>query len=140
MKVEGPFPLRATAPRRRSSAAAGGSPFVDALPAEPAPSAPMGGRPTTAIGAVDALFTIQEHDSAAGRRKRACARAAGLLDSLDDLRHALLLGVLPERELSDLARAIGERREAGTDPGLDEVLDEIDLRVQVELAKFAATP
>ena len=48
---------------------------------------------------------------------------------------ALLDGGDPRDALGALARTAAEARERGDEPGLDDVLDQIDLRAAVELAK-----
>ena len=53
------------------------------------------------------------------------------------IRHALLSGGLPESRLNALSQVVQSRREEVDDPRLVEILDEIDLRAQVELAKLS---
>jgi hypothetical protein len=135
MRIEWTPPLRRTATVRRESkaGAANDGPFATALSGEqqPAPAA----APTT-VSALDTLLTVQEiPDTIAGRR-RAVQRGDALLDRLEDVRLALLTGVLPRERLEQLARLAGTSRATITDPRLSAVLDEIDLRVAVELAKL----
>jgi hypothetical protein len=135
MRIEWTPPLRRTATVRRESKAGAPNdgPFATALSAEqpPAPAA----APTT-VSALDTLLTVQEiPDTIAGRR-RAVQRGDALLDRLEDVRLALLTGVLPRERLEQLARLAGTSRATITDPRLSAVLDEIDLRVAVELAKL----
>jgi hypothetical protein len=63
-------------------------------------------------------------------------RGATLLDRLDELRLGLLAGVLPRERLDELARTARTARETVDDPRLSLILDDIDLRVAVELAKL----
>ena len=135
MRIEWTPPLRRTATVRRESkaGAANDGPFATALSGEqpPAPAA----APTT-VSALDTLLTVQEiPDTIAGRR-RAVQRGDALLDRLEDVRLALLTGVLPRERLEQLARLAGTSRATIADPRLSAVLDEIDLRVAVELAKL----
>jgi len=135
MRIEWTPPLRRTATVRRESKAGAPNdgPFATALSGEqsPAPAA----APTT-VSALDTLLTVQEiPDTVAGRR-RAVQRGEALLDRLEDVRLALLTGVLPRERLEQLARLAGTSRATITDPRLSAVLDEIDLRVAVELAKL----
>jgi hypothetical protein len=48
----------------------------------------------------------------------------------------LLEGVVSESTLKKLAGLINVKREDFVDPGLSQVLDDIDLRARVELAKL----
>ncbi|HEY4586458.1 MAG TPA: flagellar assembly protein FliX, partial [Brevundimonas sp.] len=66
---------------------------------------------------------------------RAIRRGSSLLDRLDELKLALLGGQDGAAALSRLARDIGEQRDEEAEPGLTAVLDQIDLRASVELAK-----
>jgi hypothetical protein len=58
------------------------------------------------------------------------------LNKLDDLRLDLLTGGLSKNKLLRLSEVVNSRRPEIEDPRLNEILDEIDLRAQVELAKF----
>ncbi len=82
------------------------------------------------------ILTLQETDDRGGARRRAVLRADTLLDKLDELRNALLMGSLTRGQLADIERLVGVRSGAVDDPMLAGVLDEIDLRVQVEIAKY----
>ena len=90
------------------------------------------------LSPVDGLFALQEvpEDALAGRR-RAIRRGSDLLDRLDELRVALLSGRLSANQLHELTRLAATERTRVDDPLLSAVLEEIDLRAQVELAKLA---
>lgn len=92
---------------------------------------------TTPAGGVDSLLALQEIDP--DDRKGALHRhAEDLLDELDELRHGLLMGVLTRHQLSRLKSLVNARRATVTDPRLAEILDEIELRAAVEIAKYDA--
>ena len=95
--------------------------------------------PASPAGRIDALLSVQEADDATEGKKhaRAQVRAEDMLDQLELLRLGLLTGVIPERHLNDLSRVIQSHRENIIDPDLMQILDEIDLRAQVELAKLS---
>jgi len=59
-----------------------------------------------------------------------------LLDMLDQVRDGLLAGGIPRATLNRLANAVSKRQDGFADPKLQTVLDEIDLRARVELAKL----
>jgi hypothetical protein len=90
----------------------------------------------SALGSVDALIALQEVDSALERRRRAVGRAGRVLDELDALKLALLDGEPSEAGLRRLAAAVREQREATSDPDLEALLDQIEARAAVELAKL----
>ena len=84
------------------------------------------------------ILVAQEVDEAVVRRRQARRRAEALLDLLEDLRRDILLGGVQHWRLADLARLVESERAVVDDPGLAAVLEEIDLRAQVELAKWEA--
>jgi hypothetical protein len=84
---------------------------------------------------VDALIALQEIDGPLGRRRRAIGRAGRLLDELEGLKLALLEGGIDEAGLRRLSAVTREQREATSDPRLEAVLDQIEARAAVELAK-----
>jgi hypothetical protein len=96
-------------------------------------------RPTTAPKAaanIDALLALQGiEEDPAERRKRAVHRGRGALDVLDDLKLGLLSGNLTPATILRLRDAAANLKNSSGDPGLDAVLSEIELRVEVELAK-----
>jgi hypothetical protein len=63
------------------------------------------------------------------------ARHGGILDRLDELKLALLSGEAGEAALDRLVRTLREERPADGDEVLNTLLDQIDLRAAVELAK-----
>lgn len=69
------------------------------------------------------------------RRRRAVRRGSGILDRLEELKLALLSGEASEGSLEKLARTLREERPQDADPTLNGLLDQIDLRAAVELAK-----
>jgi hypothetical protein len=58
-----------------------------------------------------------------------------MLDALDEMKVDLLAGRVGEGRLNQLLSLVGQARE-GSVPGLDSLLDDLELRVRVELAKF----
>lgn len=88
------------------------------------------------VQSVDSVLTVQEVGDREGNARRARERAELMLDRLDDIRHGLLMGAIPNDRLEELAAAVRRQREAVDDPRMVEILDEIELRARVELAKF----
>lgn len=87
-----------------------------------------------AAAGIDALLALQAVEDPAFRRRKQVRRATGLLDALEELQADLLAGGLSEERLGRLSALIGAARER-TDVQLDALIDDIELRVQVELAK-----
>lgn len=84
---------------------------------------------------IDALLALQGIEDATEKRKRSVQWGKGALDVLDDLKLSLLSGNLKASTVSRLRDAASSLKFSSGDPGLDAVLSEIELRVEVELAK-----
>ncbi len=94
-----------------------------------------GAAPAAILGGLEALIAIQSEDTTKERRRRTMRRGQGLLDLLDELKIALLSGALPPDLQNRLAIAMRDESFSG-DPRLDGILESIDLRAAVELAKL----
>jgi hypothetical protein len=89
-----------------------------------------------ATASLDALLALQGiEEDPVERRKRSVQRGKGALDVLDDLKIGLLSGNFDTSTVSRLRDAAANLKSSSGDPGLDAVLSEIELRVEVELAK-----
>ena len=137
MRIDSNLRTGAAASRSGASASARAATFrigdggPAARAANAAPAAPTAG--------IDALLALQgAPDPLQGRRKQV-RRGRSLLDALDALKADLLAGRSSEGHLNQLLALIGQARER-TEPGLDAVLDDIELRVRVELAKRGLFP
>jgi hypothetical protein len=89
-------------------------------------------------GSMDGLLALQAAGDSLERRKRAMRRGRNILDTLDQLKIALLSGRVSASQLDILKGQIQQRADATEDPGLAEVLAHIELRAEVELAKLNA--
>lgn len=87
------------------------------------------------VSNVSALMALQGVEDITDRRRRAIRRGGGLLDRLEELKLALLQGEAGEGALDRLSRTLREERPIDADVGLNSLLDQIDLRAAVELAK-----
>ena len=132
MKVTGPGGPLMPASSRPARAAGGFSvPSSSTGATGPAASAGSAG----GISGVSGLMALQGVDDPLERRRRNIRRGSGLLDRLDDLKLALLSGADGQTALQGLSRAAAEARAEDDTPGLTAILDQIDLRAAVELAK-----
>jgi len=91
---------------------------------------------TQTIGGIAALPMLEDSLSGKSPEQQAKDQADTLLLQLETLRLGLLSGSLPGKVLHNLAASLKKQRAHITDPQLIEILDEIDLRAQVELAKY----
>lgn len=90
------------------------------------------------IAQLDSLLSIQEVEDPTKKaaKKRARMRADTILDKLDGLRVKMLTGNLTVGNMIDVADVVASHRDKIDDPQLTAIMDEIDLRAQVELAKM----
>jgi len=128
----------ATKSKKKTADGVDGPGFADALKrsssSDPAAAVSEAG----SVGAVDSVFAVQEVADATDHASRGRAMAFGddVLDRLDELRLAILAGVVPKERLQDLAQMLRQKREQTDDPRLDEIIGEIELRAEVEIAKL----
>ncbi len=92
------------------------------------------------VAGIDALIALQGVEDPTERRRRAVARGRSALDVLEELKLSLLAGTLDREVVARLKTAAAGLKEATGDPGLDDLLAEIELRVEVELAKMNPAP
>jgi hypothetical protein len=122
-----------------------------ARPARPAPAggfapiAPQGASEASGVSSaagvshvstLEALIALQEVGGPLERRRRAVGRGGRLLDALENLKVSLLEGQVTVGTMESLTRAVREQRQLTDDPRLEGVLDEIETRAAVELAKL----
>ena len=136
MKVSGARGPSQTSGSRPTGGAGGGGFRIAGAPAAAAPVAVSSVGGVSAVSGIEALLALQDVESATQRRRRSVGRAGRLLDELDGLKIALLGGELDPDQLDRLARAVREQRAATDDPKLEGILDEIETRAAVELAKL----
>ena len=92
---------------------------------------------------IGGILAAQAIDPATGEipsyqeRKSRARRGLEIIGRLEQIRSGLLLGSIPKDHLALLARLVRQKRERGTDPLISQLLDEIELRAEVELAKLA---
>ncbi len=137
-KIEGPGSVHTppTVRRATKTGKAKGAGFSKHLDGPDEVETLGGASATSGISAVAGLYGLQEVDDALSRAAKGKLRAEDILDRLDGIRIALLEGALSKDKLRQLSHVVNLRRPEVTDPTLGEILDEIDLRAQVELAKF----
>jgi hypothetical protein len=132
MRIYGPNGTSPSAPSG-STRRTGSSTF--SLPTSNAPPEPRAAAAPRAPAGIDALLAMQSVEDPTERRKRSVARGRSALDVLDDLKLGLLSGNFDSSTVNRLRAAAAELKSSSGDPGLDAVLSEIELRVEVELAK-----
>lgn len=142
MKIEGSGGVRGGSSVRRTGKSDGSSKtgFAKQLSTEEEGPASAGGvsasAPLAGVGSVLALQEVDQAEDATARASRGKKRAMEMLDKLDEIRLGLLSGDMSAQPIMELARSVKQQRSQVDDPHLAQILDEIDLRAQVELAKL----
>jgi hypothetical protein len=137
MKVNGPSNLSGPSKARKPGQAGSADGFAPLTPGTQSTAssnrAPVSA--ASAVGSVDALLALQAADPVDDARQQATDRAFSVLDILDDLKIALLEGRIERETLARLMDTLKSERQQTQDPHLESMLDEIELRAAVELAK-----
>lgn len=137
MKVSGTSGAGQAGAARPGRAAAAGENFrIPGLGQAAGPAQLARATGVAGVSSVDALLALQDVGGPLERRRRAVGRAGRILDELDKMKVSLLEGGLGPHDLELLRRAVREERSNTDDPRLEAVLDEIETRAAVELAKL----
>jgi len=138
MKINGTGPVKSNAPRRKGGADATGSGSFAALMSSATQSAPAAVSGAPQIGSVGALLALQSGaDAMQGANQKEINRAEDILDRLDQIRVGILTGSLTGSALTSIFTNLNERRRDDIEPRLAGLIDEIELRARVELAKLS---
>lgn len=89
-----------------------------------------------APSSLSGMLALQEISDEEIRRKNLIRQGDDMLDSLEQLRRRLLTGSLPMQVLQDINRQLSAQKQIVNDPRLKAIIDEIELRTAVELAKL----
>lgn len=142
MKITGPGQIQSKSLKKTSKKqAAEPGAFSRKLDSASSADAPQNVGGAAPLAPVDALLSLQEVPDAASGRSKGLARAEEMLDLLEDVRRGILLGAISGPSLKTLAD-LARRQRQNNDPALDqdprlkEILAEIELRSEVELAKL----
>ena len=149
MKVEGPSKSSATTGAKKAGKAkrAGGATFASSLDTSGSTDAVEQTAPAAGgmVGTVDALIALQEVDApdraaegalSGDREQRARKWGVDMLDRLEEIRIGLLMGRIPRHRLTEIADAASRGKAQSNDPRLATILEEIEVRALVELAKL----
>jgi len=93
---------------------------------------------TMGIAGADAIFATQVINDEEGqaRKRQAVKRGYSLLEKLEEIRDALLLGYISKDKLIEISRFVKDNKNITDDERLNEIIAEIELRIEVELAKL----
>lgn len=135
MRISGPTrSAPVTTTKARKAAQPSGKRFSVAHSGESTGSATVS--PAAPVSRLDSLLTLQEVEEPNDQQKRAVQWGNEVLDKLEEIRLGLLLGELSRENLMSLREKIKQSRDNLHDPGLTDILNDIELRAEVELAKL----
>ncbi|MCU0837576.1 MAG: flagellar assembly protein FliX [Rhodospirillales bacterium] len=126
--------------RRTKERAGAGADFAQLLGGEGESMVAAAGASTVAgLAGLDALLGLQEVTGDDGEpRRAACRYGTELLDGLEGLRRQVLGGAVAVDDLTALAQTLRARHRRSGDDALEAVIADIELRVEVEIAKLHA--
>lgn len=138
MKVTGYGTIKPTTNLRRRDGTSGVGAFSDFLSAAQTESSSATSEVSdiATAGAVGSLLALQEISEEERRRERLVKHGKTMLDALENLRLRLLIGDIPSHMLSELSQTLAEQKTEVSDPNLMALIEDIELRVAVELAKL----
>jgi hypothetical protein len=140
MRIENGTRIGTTAGKPGTSRSSG-SAFAAALQGEG--SAPAKAATTTAGASalydLSSLMALQAFEDPKERRRRSVKRGLDLIDVLEGVQTDLLVGRVGQDRLERLAAMLANKEPSG-DQRLDALVDDVELRVRVELAKFGRYP
>lgn len=138
MKIDPTGPARPAAPVKRGEKAGKNQSSKFSQHLKSGTEAVAGATSAAPVSSVDALLTIQEVEDSTTGKSRSRARKWGhdVLDELERLRLGIIDGAVPRGDLERIAASIERHRARTDDPLLEQILDEIELRAKVELAKL----
>lgn len=125
---------------RRTARSGDAAEFSSALEAEEPAAEPSAAAQTTGLAGVadvSALLALQQVDPDGRQKKRRMVQhGEDVLKRLERLRDDLLLGNISAGTMTDLTAMVARSRDQISDARLNAILDEIELRALVELAKL----
>jgi hypothetical protein len=138
MKITPFFPVApgATTQRTRRTSSTGGANFSEFLSGAEDATETGEARPAAPVSSLAGILSVQEVSDEEVKRQKAYKQASLTLDTLEELRNALLLGGVPMHVLTRLSQRIAEQKLEVNDPHLLAVMKDIELRAAVELAKL----
>jgi len=95
--------------------------------------------PVMPAAGLDAILALQAVGDFTESRRKTVKRGASLLDLLEGMKADLLVGRVAPGRLEAMVSQLGVMRDR-VEPDLDALIDDIELRVRVELAKLGRFP
>lgn len=126
----------ARAAQIKKASATGGAAFASALASAQTPETVDAPSPLAAATGIGSLIGAQEVTEEELHRRKSIRAGRLALEALEQLRDSMLTGRLSQSTLRHLEQLVAQERVLTSDARLNAVLDEIELRAAVELAKL----
>ncbi len=140
MKITEFSPVNKTAgtAKKKAAGSAGSGDFMGLLSASEVETASAAAPMSDVLPAnsMNALLTLQEMPDDEIARRRAVLESNGTIEALETLRVGLLTGSVPEHLLQRLTEVVALQKQKVEDPRLMSLIEDIELRAAVELAKL----
>ncbi len=134
MRIEGPYQRRPVGGKSGTGRTGADRPIFS-VNDTPATGHANAAHAVSAPTEIDAILALQAVEDPLARKRRQVKRGRALLDNLEALKADLIVGKVSADRLGRLLSLVRQARE-DIDPELDAVIEEIELRALVELAKF----
>jgi hypothetical protein len=137
MKISGPGQIQSKSVKKAGARqGTSGTAFKKQVSTGDELSAATGVSGSAPIAPVDALIALQEVPDSTDGRSKGLMRADEMLDLLEEIRKGILLGAISLPNLRNLADMARNQKGNTGDQNLNAILEEIELRAEVELAKL----
>lgn len=133
MRIEGPSRRTPVGGKSGARGNAAGRPLFELGDSQPSSRA-VAPQAASAATEIDAILALQAVEDPVLKKRKAVKRGHALLDDLEALKADLLVGMVSESRLESLLIQVRHAREQ-IDPKLDAIVEDIELRALVELAK-----
>jgi len=140
MKISNTGPAKPAAKAKKNAPSAKSGGFSSHLDKATNAAGPAGVEFTeiNSVASMENILAIQEvNDATEDEGKRVLyQRGEDILDRLSEIQREILSGGISKERLQNLAQMLRNRRQNVEDEGLLEIIDEIELRAEVEIAKW----
>ncbi|MEM8799033.1 MAG: flagellar assembly protein FliX [Pseudomonadota bacterium] len=144
MKIKGTSAPTASAKPKRTGARSGGETFSVSVDQVKEASSSEVATSASPVAAVDMILALQQDEGRGGSSgtgtRPVRAVAENILDELETLRRDVILGRVNPQRLSQVVSELQKRKNSVLDPDMRAILDDIELRASVELAKLGLDP
>ena len=136
MKIDANIKTGAAGSVKKNKAPSGGASFSSHIGSLEEEGATSSASALNSLNSVNSLFALQEVSEDFDGNAKSQKKAFEMLDYLEDIRLGLLTGDISVDLLNRLGDLTKNWREKYTDPKLQSIIEEIELRSAVELAKL----